>query len=406
MIRLERRGRVGPGLRLGVSVGSFLVALGLVAVVLALSGTDPISTYRSMGQAAFTNSGGFSATLIDSTPLVLTGLCATVAFRLEIYNIGGEGQLYMGAMAATAVGLAVGPHAPGFVVIAAMVAAGSAAGALWALVPAVLRAYLHTNEILTSLMLNYVAGLFITYLIFDSASYWRNLSSAAGKVYPTGKTLPASGWWPTLEIGGVALPLGFILGVVLAVVLAVGLRRTTVGFRVRVAAGSPEVARYGGIRMPRMILMVMAVSGLFAGLAGAGEVGGFSHLLDPTGLQQAQFGYAGIVAAALAGFEPLAVVVTGLLLGAVSSAGTQLAGVAFPEGLVGTIEGIILFTVVSGALLVLYRVRWAPPGRFRRAPLATVDAEASAALAVPPVAQGPSAVGDGATALAAKTGEG
>lgn len=358
MIRLERRGRVPAGRRLAVTFGSLVVALGLVAILLALSGTDPISTYHAMAKTAFTNPGGFSATLIDTTPLVLTGLCATVAFRLEIYNIGGEGQLYMGAMAATATGLAVGNRLPGALSIGAMAAAGAMAGALWALIPAVLRAYLHTNEILTSLMLNYVAGLFISYLIFDSSSYWRNLSSAAGRVYPTGKTVPVAAWWPSIQVGKVAVPLGLLIGVGIALVLAVALRRTTVGFRVRVAAGSPEVARYSGISMAKMIVLVMAVSGLLAGVAGASEVGGFAHLLDPNSLQQAQFGYAGIVVGALAGFEPAAVILTGLLLGAVSSAGTQLAGVAFPQGLAGTIEGIILFTVVSAALLVMYRVRW------------------------------------------------
>jgi ABC-type uncharacterized transport system permease subunit len=388
----------------GVSVGSFVVALGLVAVVLTVSGIDPASTYRAMGQAAFTDPGSLSSTLIDATPLVLTGLCATVAFRLEIYNIGGEGQLYMGAMGATAVGLLVGNRAPGFVTILAMVIAGALAGALWALIPAALRAFLHTNEILTSLMLNYVAGLFISYLIFDSTSYWRNLSSAAGKVYPTGKTVPAHGWWPTWQVGGVGVPLGFVIGVAVALLLAVALRRTTVGFRVRVAAGSPEAARYSGISMPRMIVLVMILSGAFAGLAGASEVGGFSHLLDPTGLQQAQFGYAGIVVAALAGFEPVAVIITGLLLGAVSSAGTQLAGVAFPAGLVGTMEGIILFTVVSAAVLVLYRVRLTPRGRGRSAADRAITGSTAADPAVA-VTDALADVGAPPVALTARTGD-
>ena len=192
MMRLERRSGVSLASRIAVPCAGFVIALLLIAILLAAGGSNPLSTYQSMVSAAFTSSGGFSATLINATPLVLTGLCATVAFRLGIYNIGGEGQLYMGAMGATAAGLALG-HMPGFVIILGMALAGAAAGAAWALIPALLRAYLDTNEIMTSLMLNYVAGLFITYLIFDSASYWRNLSSAAGKVYPTGKTIPQAG---------------------------------------------------------------------------------------------------------------------------------------------------------------------------------------------------------------------
>ena len=357
MIRLERRSGVSLAFRIAVPCAAFVVALLVIAILLVASGSNPVSTYQSMVSAAFTSSGGFSATLVNATPLVLTGLCATVAFRLEIYNIGGEGQLYMGAMGATAAGLALG-HMPGFVIILGMVLAGAAAGAAWALIPALLRAYLGTNEIMTSLMLNYVAGLFITYLIFDSASYWRNLSSAAGKVYPTGKTIPLAGSWPNLGVSGVNIPLGFIIGVGLALCSSWVLRRTTLGYRIRVAAGSHAAARYGGIRLSRLIVIVMVVSGLLAGLAGASEVGGVAHLLDPTGLQQAQYGYAGIVVAALAGFEPVGVIVSGLLLGAIASAGTQLAGIAFPVGLVGTMEGIVLFAVVSTAIFVNYRVRW------------------------------------------------
>lgn len=357
MLRLERRGDTPLALRIGAPIGGLIVAGIVVAILLAAAGIDPGSTYVNMAKAAFTQPGAFSGTLVNATPLVLTGLCAAMAFRLEVYNIGGEGQLYMGAMAATAMALAMRGQ-PGYLIIIAMIVTGAVAGALWSLLPGLFRAYFHANEILTSLMLNYVAGLFITYLIFDSSSYWRDLSSSAGKVYPTGKTIPLNSFWPNLNLGSVVVPMGFIVGVGAAIACAVALRRTTFGFRVRVAAGSQEAARYSGISTRRLLIVVMLVSGALAGLAGSSQVGTASHLLDPTGLQQAQYGYAGIVAAALGAFDPIATIFAGVLLGAIASAGTQLEGVKFPVGLVGTIEGIILFCVVSAALLTFYRIRW------------------------------------------------
>lgn len=356
MIRLERRLESPRWLLMSLPLLSLLVALLIAGIVLAISGHNPFATYRAVVQASFTNSGAFSETLVSATPLVLTGLCAAVAFRMRIYNIGGEGQLYMGAVAASGAGLALGNQPP-LLVITVMILAGTVGGSLWALIPGALRAYLGTNEILTTLMLNYVAGLFIYYLIFNSNSYWRDLTSLSAKVYPEGKTLSSSAWWPALHAGPVTFPMGFLLGIALAVGLQLILKFTGAGFQIRVLAGSQQAAHYAGMRTRRTILLVMVVSGGFAGLAGASQVGDFSHLLDPTGLQQVSYGYTGIVVAALVGFDPVATVLAALFLGALNNAGFSLQGATFPQGLVGTIEGIVLFCVLSSQVLVRYRVR-------------------------------------------------
>jgi simple sugar transport system permease protein len=282
-----------------------------------------------------------------------------MTFRMGIYNIGGEGQLYMGAMAATAVALELHGE-PGYVIIIAMSVAAALAGCVWSLIPGLLRAYFSTNEILVSLMLNYVAGYFISYLIFDSRSYWRNLTSAAGQVYPIGKTIPAASWWPAPSLGGVGIPLGLMVAIVLAAVCAVCLRRSTLGFKMRTTAGSVSAARYAGLNVRRLIVVVMLISGALAGIAGAVQVGSASHALDPTGLEQVQYGYAGIIAAALGAFDPIAVFAAGLLLGAINSSGSILVGPSFPIGLTGTIEWIVLFSVISGGFLLNFRVRWRP----------------------------------------------
>lgn len=361
MIRLERRTHSSIWVRLSIPLLALLASFAVVTVVLVLSGVGAFSTYTAMIQASLTTAAGLSQTFVVATPIILTGLCATMAFRMAVYNIGGEGQLYMGAMAATGVALALRGQSA-LVSILAMILAAAVAGALWALIPALFRAYLHVNEILVSLMLNYVAGYFITYLIFDSRSYWRDLSSAAGRIYPIGKTIPAASQWPAAQVGGVGLPLGLILGLLLALACAACLRRTTLGLKMRIVAGSLTAARHSGINVRWLIIVVMLLSGALAGVAGAAQVGSSSFALDPTGLQQVQFGYAGIIAAALGAFEPLAVFVTGLLLGAITSAGATLTGPSFPVGLVGTIEWIVLFSVISAAFLVNFRVRVRPGG--------------------------------------------
>jgi simple sugar transport system permease protein len=361
VIRLERRVATPGWVFVAVPIGALIVALILAGVLLVISGHDPISIYRQMAGAAVTGPSAFSATLLDATPLLLAGMCAAVAFRMRVYNIGGEGQLYMGAVGASGVGLALG-NEPAPLVIASMIVAGMLAGAAWAAIPGLLRAYLHTNEILTSLMLNYVAGLGIYYLIFNSTSYWRDLSTPSALVFPQGKTLSPAGWWPAVHLGGTVVPFGFLLGLVCALGLMVALRFSRYGFQLRVIGGSTQAGKYAGMRTRTAILAVMLISGALAGLAGASQVGDFSHLLDPTGLQQAQWGYSGIVATALGAFNPIATVLGAIFLGALINAGFTLQSATFPQGLVGTMEGIILFCVLSAGALTLYRVKFSLSG--------------------------------------------
>jgi simple sugar transport system permease protein len=340
---------------LAVPIASLLLAAIITGILLLATGHNPFSTYHQMYSAAVTADGALSSTFVYATPMLFTGLCAAFAFRMRTYNIGGEGQLYMGAVGASATGLVLGDW-PRPLLIIAMVIGGALAGMLWATIPALLRAYLRTNEILTSLMLNYVAGFFMYYLIYDSDSYWRDLTTPGASVFPTGKTLGASASWPGITIGTFVLPMGFVLGVGLAVGLLFLIRSTRYGFEMRVVGDSPQAANYSGIRTKRKILSVMAISGGIAGIAGSSQIGDFGHVLDPRGLQQAQYGYTGIVVAALALYNPLAVVLVSLLIGGLTNAGFALEGPSFPTGLVGTMEGIILFTVLGGEILARYRI--------------------------------------------------
>nr|MSZ89825.1 ABC transporter permease [Actinomycetota bacterium] len=303
-IRLEPRPDRPRWLVWAVPVGSFFAALLVGAVVLLVTAQNPLSTYQRILERGFLDQGALSGTLVAATPLLFTGLCAAVAFKIGFFNIGGEGQFYMGAIFASGIALSFGKGLPAWMAILSMIVAGAIGGGLWAAIPGILRAYFKTNEIITSLMLNYIAAIIATYLIFESESLWRELDGT-GAVFPKGKIIPSIAWWPNLDLGSLVIPFGFLLGIAGAAWLAVLQRRTRFGYEMRVVGGAPTTARYAGMRPSRVIVIVAAISGAFAGLGGAADVGNFRHVLDPKGLQQSGFGYAGIVVAALARLNPL-----------------------------------------------------------------------------------------------------
>jgi general nucleoside transport system permease protein len=357
VIRIERRLTQPRWLTFAVPVGSIVVAFGVMTVVLLVTHHRPGHTFVRLFDSGFSGTASLNATFVSATPLIFTGLCAAVAFRMQLFNIGGEGQLYIGAITGAAAGIALGNHS-GWVSIPAMIAAGAIGGAAFALIPALLRAFLSTNEIITSLMLNYVGALVVNYLIFDSLSYWRDTSSATAKVFPQGKNLPAAANWPVAHVGSLVLPFGLLAGVVAAALIWILYSRTRFGFEVQVIGDSPRAASYAGMRTRRKILAVMALSGAIAGIGGASQDGDFRHTLDPRGLTAAGYGYAGIVIAALARYNPFAVCLIAFLLGGLQNAGFALQGADFPSGLVGVMQGVILFCVLGGEMLMRYRVRF------------------------------------------------
>jgi simple sugar transport system permease protein len=337
-------------------VGSIVVAFGLMTIVLLITHHPPLHTFGRLISSGFGSTAALNDTLVAATPLLFTGLCAAVAFRMQLFNIGGEGQLYAGAITGAAAGIALGNHST-WLSVPAMIVAGAAGGAALALIPAILRAFFSTNEIITSLMLNYVGALVISYLIFDSQSYWRDTSSPTAKVFPQGKPLPDAASWPVSHVGSLLVPFGLLLGVLIAAVVWLLYTRTRFGFEVQVIGDSPRAASYAGMRTRRKILAVMALSGAIAGIGGASQDGDIRHSLDPRGLTAAGYGYAGIVIAALARYNPFAVCLVAFLLGGLQNAGYTLQGVDFPSGLVGVLQGLILFCALGGELLIRYRLR-------------------------------------------------
>jgi simple sugar transport system permease protein len=335
-----------------ISVIAILVALLLGALVLALVGGDPIRAYAHIAGAAFGSLGVFSDTLVKATPLIMTGLACSVAFQMKLWNIGAEGQFYMGALGASIVILAgvVPADAPRVVTIAVMLVAGILFGAAWGLIPGWLKARLRVNEIITSLMLNYIAVAFVNYFIFG---VW----SEGG--FQMTRTFQQAAWLPRLSdlanqfpiLRGLTTHFGLVFAVVAAVIVWHILFRSLWGYEIRLIGDNPRAAKYAGINITRNTVFVMMLSGGIAGLGGMSEIAGVVHRLQ--GSISPGYGFTGIIIAWLAKLNPLVVVPVSVLFGGLILAGREIQ----PAGVPRLIQGIILFMLIASEVFLRYRIR-------------------------------------------------
>ena len=330
-----------------VLLGALLGALQVGALFIVLTGSNPLTAYGVMMSGPFTSSYGFSETLVRTTPLLLVGLGIIISFRSGILNIGGEGQMLMGAVAAAAVALAL-PDWPAIVLMPLVLLGGATAGGIWGGLAGWLKARLAVNEILSTVMLNQIAAqlyLFIIRLFLIDPQ-----EVAYGTGVPQTALLTNAVWFDRL-MPGTRLHTGFLLAVVLAILVYILLWRTTVGFRMRAVGEGPDAARYAGIRVEKYLVIAMALAGGFAGLAGAVEVTGVHHraLEDIS----AGYGFSGIVAALFGRLHPLGVIPASVLFGAlILGADMMQRAVAIPAAIVLVIQGLVILFVVSADLLL------------------------------------------------------
>jgi ABC-type uncharacterized transport system permease subunit len=344
------RARPSAVVRFGVPFVALLAALLVGGLLILVTGADPVEAYQEMYDTALGGRRPLTRTLTAATPLILTGLCAAVAFRMRVYNIGGEGQLYLGAMGAATVALSLPDGTPGPVMLVLVMLGGALAGAVWAALAALPKAYLGADEVLTTLMLNFVALGLMNYLIFGSMSFLRD----PGPAVPQGEPIPESAELPTLSG---RLHAGILIALVAAVLLWWLLRSTTWGFRLRTIGDSPKAARYAGMPVAGMTVGVLAVSGAMAGLAGAVELSGVTKGVDP-GALAVDLGYTGIVVAAVARFNPMGVVPVAAFLAAISTSGSSLQSVGVQIEVVLMLQGLVFLAVTAGEFLVTNRVRF------------------------------------------------
>ena len=352
-IRLEPRVQPPRWLSAATTLAAVAIALIISGVIIAAVGGDPIRSYLHILNAAFGSIGVLSDTLVKATPLLLTGLACALAFRMRLWNIGAEGQFLLGAWGASAVVLApiLPPGTPAIVVIPAMMLAGAAAGALWGLIPGILRARLGVNEIITTLMLNYVALFWIQFWVFGP---WSEGGFQQTAPFPPEGVLPRLTDFASdvPAFAGLTVHLGLIFGLVAAGILWVVLERSRWGYEIRLAGDSQRAARYAGVDIARNIIVVFAISGALAGLAGMSEVSGVVHRLQDR--ISPGYGFTAIIIAYLARFDPLKVIVASVLFGALILAGREIQ----PSGVPAMIQGIILFSLTVAEVFVRYRVRF------------------------------------------------
>lgn len=338
-----------------VWVSPFLLmicALLIGALLLALTGANPWQVYQRMATTAFGSAYGWSDTTIKATPLILAGLGVAFAFRMRLWNIGAEGQLFLGAFMATGVALHWLPaETPKPLMLTAMALAGFLGGALWGVIPGFLKAKLNVNEIITSLMLNYVAIFWNNYFIYGP---WSERGFGLTPQYPR------TSWMPRLTdfadtfpfFRGMTAHLGILLGLVLALVFWFLWRYTKWGFALTVIGDNPRAARYAGIPLASNIILVMAISGGMAGLAGMSEVAGVVHRLQER--FSPGYGFTAIIIAWLAKLNPLAIILVAYLFGGLLVGGDEIQ----PAGIAQMLQGVILFVMVGGEMLLHYRLRY------------------------------------------------
>ena len=337
--------------------------LSLVSIVLAFLCSSlifwfyrvsPWEAYTVFFRGAFGSWYALSETFKRMIPLLLVGVGLSLSFRAQVLNIGAEGQILLGAIAASWVALFSG--VPPFLMLPAMFILGFLAGAGWALVPAVLKVRFAVNEVLSSLMLNYVAFNVVLYLI---GGPWKG-KGVRGFTYTD--TFPEAGWLGT--IGGTRVPyFTLIVGLLVAVMGYFFLKKATLGFELRIVGSSPKTAQLLGVSEERITLLVMFLSGGLAGFAGVGEVAGIHHLLRHPSHISLGYGYTGIIVAWLARANPLATIVTAFLFGALISGGDALkVSLGIPFQVVSVLNGLILLFLISTEILSRYRIVWSSSG--------------------------------------------
>ena len=353
-IKLEPRLQEPPRwYPLVVSLGAILIALILGGILISFAGGNPFLSYAHIARASFGNIGVVSDTLVKATPIIMTALACSIAFRMKLWNIGAEGQFIMGAFGASAVVLAplLPAETPTWIFIPVMMLAGMLMGALWGFIPGYLKAKFNVNEIISTLMMNYISIAWINYWIFG---VW----SEGG--FQMSAKFPKTTWLPRLLDYAESIPVfrgltthaGLLIGIVAAFILWLLVYRSRWGYEIRLIGDNPNAARYAGINISRNTILVMMVSGALAGLGGMSEITGVVHRLQ-TSPVAAGYGFTGIIVAWLAKLHPGVIVVVSVLFGALILAGREIQ----PSGVPKMIQGIILVCLIASDFLLRYRVR-------------------------------------------------
>jgi simple sugar transport system permease protein len=335
---------------LAVPLLAVLTALALGALVIVLSGGDALLAYRGLWEGSLGKPEAISESLVWATPYILGGLAVALPFKAGLFNIGGEGQIGVGALCAVFVGYAV-TFLPGPLHLLAALAAGCLGGALWGFVPGYLKARTGAHEVIVTIMLNYVAIQVTSWLL---AGPMKDPSPSV-VIAQTPKVLESARL--PLLIPGFRLHLGFLIALAAAVLIHLLLTRTTVGFEIRSVGANPQAARYAGMSVGRTIVLTMSLAGALAGLAGTGEVLGLNYYHTPS--FSVGYGFDAIAVALLGRSHPLGLIPAALLFGALRSGATRMQYLSqIPIDIISIIQALILIFVAAPEIVrFLFRLR-------------------------------------------------
>lgn len=353
-----------------IPLGAILAAFVISSVLIIARGANPLSAYAALFMGAFGSTNALANTITRMVPVIMTGLAVTYGYRSGFFNIGAEGQLYMGAMATTWLGITLTGW-PAWLLIPACLLAGALVGSLWALIPGYLKAKRGFNEVLTTLLLNYITLQLFEFLIRVDHAVGKGYSflSWLGLKDPT-QPFPKSAYiaeaarMPTL--GGLLLGLGIrledpafnrytlaaVIALIAAIVIYVLLFKTTTGYRARAVGVNPQAAQYMGINVMRTTITTALISGALAGLAGSLEIMGFQHRVIQNFLVGA--GYDGIPVALIGQLNPLGVLLSALFFGALRAGANRMQIVSgAPVSIIYVIQSLAILFAIAGTVIDL-----------------------------------------------------
>ena len=348
-IKFERREDVSPLGSILAIVFALIAAMLVSAILISVAKASVSEAFINLIKGAFGNRRAVLETLVKSTPLILTGLATVIAFRGKIWSIGQEGQLFLGAIGGYwAYRMFEGlPPVP---LIAIIVLAGFIAGAIGGLVAGFLKAYFNVDEIISTVMGNYIIDYFLSFLL-SGVGPWRE----PGSYYQQTAPISENAYYPLL-FEKARLHMGFLIALAGALVVYLILNHTPFGYQIRAYGSNPRASKFKGININKIIIVTMLISGGLAGLAGAGELFGVQYRLRPD--LSPGYGYTGIIVAMLAGLNPIGVIPSAILFGALINGSAQMRiATGVPTSLTFAIQAILLLFLLSAQVLSRYRIR-------------------------------------------------
>lgn len=343
----ERREISSTLFRFGAPIVSIAIALFVAGFLLLAAGVNPLAAYKEILIESLGSLYGLSETLVKTTPLIFAGLGVSLAFRMQIWNIGAEGQIYMGALAASGVALFSGIESH-WLMMPVMFLAAATSGGLWAGVAGFLRARWQVSEVIVTLLMNYIAILLVDYLVYGP---WKD---------PKGFNFPLTAQFNDAarltEYFDTRLHSGFFLALICALALYLFMERTVWGYEIKVIGSNPKAAKYAGMKTGLAIFAVLFLSGAIAGVAGFSEVAGLQHRLQH-GISPG-YGYTAIIIAWLAKRSAIGVVIVAFLLGVLLVGGDSLQLYwQLPVAFAYAFQGLILFFLLASDFFIRYRVK-------------------------------------------------